>query len=101
MKTAPSLGCSKPAMRRSVVVLPTARGAEQREEHAARDRQGEVANGEDVAVGFADAAEEDGSVGVSLRQPVGALAHPPATMRFQRSVQAPRSLLMNSWSSST
>ncbi len=59
----PSSGRSKPAIIRSVVVLPEPDGPEQREELAARDVEVDAVDGGDVAVPLPQADDADVDVG--------------------------------------
>jgi hypothetical protein len=57
MKTSPSVGCSKPAIMRRVVVLPQPLGPMQRKELAVAHLEGEVIDGDRVAKAFGDVME--------------------------------------------
>ena len=65
----PDVGSLKPAIIRSVVVLPQPDGPEQREELAARDVEVEVVDDGRAAEDLGQAAQRDGGrrVGVSAR----------------------------------
>ena len=60
MRIVPSVGCSSPAIRRSMVLLPRARGTDEHEKLAVGDGQIEPIDGREAAgIGLAEVFEGD------------------------------------------